>query len=206
MDARGVARGDEAAVTAALTAQQAAKADVLAATKDAEHAAQKCAERKETYWELQEKADRKAKTSRKMLTITVVSATNLVEKDTGMFGDHSDPYVVVIVKDNAEDAPIITHKDEIVDPAIDAYCNDPFSLKTSVVKDNRNPVWNEDFNFERETPDDDYMVCLLLFLFFLPLYKCKSFLIYNVKKQYVYQFHNIHFSLLWIAVFHHLGF
>ena len=41
----------------------------------------------------------------KKVTVEVQRATKLVEKDSGWGGDHSDPYVVVLLRDEEEDGP-----------------------------------------------------------------------------------------------------
>ena len=105
------------------------------------------------YTSAQDEAEEKAQCTRKMLTITVISAQDLVEKDSGLFGDHSDPYCVVIVADDADDAPVFTESHaSAAEKLQDKYCNDDFAKKTQIVMDDLNPVWNEDFQFT--VPDD----------------------------------------------------
>jgi len=161
VDARTDAHDDEAESKAALQAKEFATLEAVSARKDAEFAAEKAKERLQVAIELAEKAERKSQCKRKMLTVTVDSAKDLVEKDTGIFGDHSDPYVAVVIKKKWEEAPAVTYKDHVLDPGEDEYCNDAYAFKTKVIDNNLNPVWREDFNFERESPEDDILYFML---------------------------------------------
>mmetsp|Transcript_4347 Transcript_4347/g.7434 ORF Transcript_4347/g.7434 Transcript_4347/m.7434 type:complete len:482 (+) Transcript_4347:80-1525(+) len=71
-----------------------------------------------------------------VLTVRVLRATNLVNADTGLFGDVSDPYVSLKLKSRPDRRPV----------------------RTKTVNDNLNPVWDETFLFQIDR-EDDTLIC-----------------------------------------------
>mmetsp|Transcript_52151 Transcript_52151/g.124255 ORF Transcript_52151/g.124255 Transcript_52151/m.124255 type:complete len:641 (+) Transcript_52151:107-2029(+) len=71
-----------------------------------------------------------------VLTVRVLRAQNLINADTGWFGDVSDPYVSLKMKSRPDRRPV----------------------RTKTIKDNLNPVWDETFLFQIDR-EDDTLIC-----------------------------------------------
>jgi len=160
VDRRMEAEEDEAeAKTANAVMEEAHRAEIMA-RKDVEFAAGKVEEFHNIMLEREEKAELERHKTIKTLTITVKSAEKLSQQDTGIFGDHSDAYVVLVLKDVASKKPEMMEKSYLSsgdEKYHDEFCNDPYAGKTKVVWDTLDPVWNEDFIYQREHPEDDVL-------------------------------------------------